>query len=163
MFSFSCCPQWKGWSEISCKPLAEMSQNAIILFFLFFLNLFIFGCVGPSFLREGPPQLQQAGATPHRGARAPHHRGLPCCGAQAPDAQAQQPRPTGPDAPRHAGSFQTRARTRAPRTGRRTPNHCTTREAPQNAIFNDALVRYYLTQRSNKNVYFLCRKCNVLC
>ena len=27
--------------------------------------------------------------TLHRGARASHHRGLSCCGAQAPDAQAQ--------------------------------------------------------------------------
>ena len=34
-------------------------------------------------------QLRQAGATLHRGARASHHRGLSCCGAQAPDAQAQ--------------------------------------------------------------------------
>ena len=30
------------------------------------------------------------GATPHRGARACHYRGLSCRGAQAPDAQAQQ-------------------------------------------------------------------------
>ena len=29
------------------------------------------------------------GATLHRGARASHYRGLSCCGAQAPDAQAQ--------------------------------------------------------------------------
>ena len=27
--------------------------------------------------------------TLHRGAQAPHYRGLSCCGAQAPDAQAQ--------------------------------------------------------------------------
>ena len=32
---------------------------------------------------------RQAGATLHRGARASHYRGLSCCGAQAPDAQAQ--------------------------------------------------------------------------
>ena len=37
-----------------------------------------------------------------------------CCGAQAPDAQAQQLWLTGPAAPRHVGSFQTRARTRVP-------------------------------------------------
>ena len=74
--------------------------------------------------------MRQAGATPHRGARASHRRGLSRCGAQAPDAQAQQPRLTGPAAPRHAGSPQTRARTRAPCTGRQTPNHCATREAP---------------------------------
>ena len=34
-----------------------------------------------------------------------------------------------PVAPRHVGSSQTRARTRVPRTGRQTPNHCATREA----------------------------------
>ena len=60
----------------------------------FFLNnslfyLFIFGCLGSSFLCEGFLQLRQAGATLHRGVRASHYRGLSCCGAQAPDAQAQ--------------------------------------------------------------------------
>ena len=37
---------------------------------------------------------------------------------------------TGPVAPRHVGSSQTRARTRVPCTGRQTLNHCATREAP---------------------------------
>ena len=65
-----------------------------ILFFFFnfiylFIYLFIYGCVGSSFLCEGFLQLRQAGATLHRGARASHYRGLFCCGAQAPDAQAQ--------------------------------------------------------------------------
>ena len=60
---------------------------------------------------------------------ASHHRGLSCCGAQAPDAQAQQLRPTGPAAPWHVGSSQTRARTRGPCIGRQTLNHCATREA----------------------------------
>ena len=82
------------------------------------------------FLCEGPLQLWQVGATLHRGARASHHRGLSRCGAQAPDAQAQQPWLTGPAAPRHAGFSQTRARTRVPCTGRQTLNHCATREAP---------------------------------
>ena len=36
---------------------------------------------------------------------------------------------TGPVAPRHVGSSQTRAQTRVPCTGRQTLNHCTTREA----------------------------------
>ena len=53
-----------------------------------------------------------------------------CCGAQAPDAQAQQLWLTGPAAPRHVGSPQTRARTRVPRIGRETLNHCATRKAP---------------------------------
>ena len=70
-----------------------------------------------------------SGATLHRGARASHHHGLSCCGAQAPDAQAQQLWLTGPVSPRHVGSSQTRARTRVPCIGRRILNHCATREA----------------------------------
>ena len=75
--------------------------------------------------------MRRAGATLHRGARASHCRGLSRCGAQAPDAQAQQLWLTGPVAPRHVGSSQTRARTRVPRIGRRILNHCATREAPK--------------------------------
>ena len=71
--------------------------------FLFFFNLFIFGCAGSSFLCKGFLQLRQAGATFHRGARASHYRGLSCCGAQAPDAQAQQLWLTGLVAPQHVG------------------------------------------------------------
>ena len=51
------------------------------------------------------------------------------CGTQAPDAQAQYLWLTGPVAPRHVGSSQTRARTRVPCIGRQTLNHCATREA----------------------------------
>ena len=39
------------------------------------------------------------GATLHHGARASHYRSLSCCGAQAPDAQAQQLWLTGPVTP----------------------------------------------------------------
>ena len=70
-----------------------------------------------------------AGTALHRGARAFLHRGPSRRGAQAPDAQAQQSRLTGPAAPRHAGSSQTRARTRVPCISRQTLNHCATREA----------------------------------
>ena len=98
--------------------------------FFFFLILFIYVCVGSSFLREGFLQLRQVGATLHRGARASHYRGLIRCGAQAPDAQAQQLRPTGLAAPRHVGSSRAGARTRVPCIGRRIPNRCATREAP---------------------------------
>ena len=63
--------------------------------------------------------------------RASHHRGLSCCGAQAPDAQAQQLWLTGPVALRHVGSSQTRARTRVPCISRQILNHCATREAPK--------------------------------
>ena len=51
------------------------------------------------------------------------------CGAQAPDAQAQQFWLTGLVAPWHVGSSQTRARTRVPCIGRQTLNHCATTEA----------------------------------
>ena len=114
-----------------------MSKSCLYHFHIFlflkkllFIYLFIFGCVGSSFLREGFLQLQQAGATLHCGARASHYHGLSCCGAQAPDAQAQQLWLTGLVAPRHVGSSQTRARTRVPCIGRQILNHCATREGP---------------------------------
>ena len=65
------------------------SRSFILFFFSLSFYLFIYGCVGSSFLREGPLQLRQVGATLHRGARASHYRSLSRCGAQAPDAQAQ--------------------------------------------------------------------------
>ena len=97
--------------------------------FFYLFILFIYGCVGSSFLYEGFLQLRQAGATLHCGARASHYRGLSCCGAQAPDAQAQQLWLTGLVALQHVGSSQTRARTRVPCIGRQILNHCATREA----------------------------------
>ena len=111
-------------------------RRSLLFFFLkkftfFSIYLFIHDCVESPPPREGPLQPRQVGTTLHRGAQASHHRGLSRCGAQAPDAQAQQLWPTGPAAPRHAGSSQTRAQTRVPRTGRQTLNHCATREAPK--------------------------------
>ena len=61
----------------------------VVVVSIFFLILFIYGCVGSSFLCEGFSYLRQVGATLHRGAWTSHYRGLSCCGAQAPDAQAQ--------------------------------------------------------------------------
>ena len=69
-----------------------MEDGVDEFFFFLIIYLFIylfFGCVGSSFLCEGFLQLRRAGATLHRGARASHYRVLSCCGAQAPDAQAQ--------------------------------------------------------------------------
>ena len=43
---------------------------------------------------------------------------------------------TGPVAPWHVGSSQTRARTRVPCIGRQILNHCATREAPPRLFFN---------------------------
>ena len=65
-----------------------------------------------------------------RGPRGPLTIAASHCGAQAPDAQAQQLWLTGRVAPRHVGSSQTRARTRVPCIGRQILNHCATREAP---------------------------------
>ena len=72
------------------RPLFSWDSHDVPwLFFFFFFFMFIFGCVGSSPLCEGPLQLRRVGATLHRGARASHYRGLSCCGAEAPDAQAQ--------------------------------------------------------------------------
>ena len=111
-------------------------MSLLLFFFLIlFIYLFIiFGCVGSSPLCEGFLQLRRVGATLHRGARVSHCRGLSRCGAQAPDAQAQQLWLTGPVAPWHVGSSQTRARTRVPCIGRQILNHCATREAPQSTF-----------------------------
>ena len=120
-----------NWSKLGFTSNCVKVLLIYYLCIFFFLNiyLFIYGCVGSSFLCEGFLQLWQAGTTLHRSARASHYRGLSCCGAQAPDAQAQQLWPTGPVAPRHVGSSQTRARTRVPCIGRQILNHCATREA----------------------------------
>ena len=117
-------------------------------FIYLFIYLFIYGCVGSSFLCEGFPQPRQAGATLHRSARASHHRGLSCCRAQAPDAQAQQLWLMGPVAPRHVGSSQTRARTPVPRIGRRILNHCATREAHRS-------LHSYLEAATKRNVAYI--------
>ena len=65
-----------------CKQFWYLLKRVLTLSFKF-IYLFIYGCVGSSPLCEGFLQLWQAGATPHRGVRASHHRGLSCCGAQA--------------------------------------------------------------------------------
>ena len=63
------------------KPRKDTQLFFLKCFVLFcflnlFIYLFIFGCVGSSFLYEGFLQLWQVGATLHRGARASHYRGL---------------------------------------------------------------------------------------
>ena len=107
----------------------------------FYLFIYLFRLCWVFVSCEGFLQLRQAGATLHRGARTFHYRGLSCCGAQAPDAQAQQLWRTGLVAPWHVGSSQTRARTRVPCIGRQTLNHCATRET----LFVDFLTMAILT------------------
>ena len=107
--------------------------SPLLLFFL--INYFFYGYIGSSFLCEGFLYLWQAGATFHHDAQASHYCGLSCCGAQAPDVQAQQLWLKGLVTPWHVGSSQTRARTHVPCIGRLILNHCTPREAPL-AAFN---------------------------
>ena len=129
------------WVELGIRcQKAKLSYFIFFFIFYFFkkfiyLFIFIFGCVGSQFLCEGFLHLRRAEATLHRGAQASHRRGLSRCGAQAPDAQAQQLWLRGLVAPRHVGSSQTRARTRVPCIGRQTLNHCATREAPKLSYF----------------------------
>ena len=109
-----------------------MDHFFLLLSIYLSIYLFIYpfmAVLGPHLCARALPSCGKWGATLHRGARAPHHCGLSRCGAQAPDAQAQQLWFTGLVAPRHAGSSQTRARTRVPCTGRHILNHCATREA----------------------------------
>ena len=97
----------------------------ILSFFLkIYLFIFIFGCVGSSFLCEGFLQLRQAGATLHRGARpltiaaslvVEHRllmRRLSSCGSQAQLLRSMWdlPRPgLEPVSPALAGRFSTTA------------------------------------------------------
>ena len=65
-------------------------QNSFFFFFLIYLFIYLFLAVlGLRFCARAFSSCGKRGATPHRGARASHYRGLSCCGAQAPDAQAQ--------------------------------------------------------------------------
>ena len=73
----------------------------------------------------------------------------PVAEQQALDAQAQWPLLTGAAAPRHVGSSQTAARTRVPCIGRRTPNHCATREAQNAPSLNYGMLLKILIQFSH--------------
>ena len=138
------------WSSYNQTNVAYFFLFCFV-FFVFFLNFiatfiiylsiyfwlcWVFGsCEGFLRLRQVGATLHRgAGTALHRGARAPPYRGPSRCGAQAPDAQAQQLWLTGPAAPWHVGSSQTRARTRVPCISRQTLNHCATREAHQCGI-----------------------------
>ena len=112
--------------------VSDVQQSVYIFFFFFLIYLFIYLFMAALGLRSCARAFSSCGK---RGplliaVRGPLTVTASYCGAQAPDAQAQQLWLTGPSAPRHVGSSQTRARTRVPCTGRQTLNHCATREAP---------------------------------
>ena len=85
--------------------LIRVVARALICFFLFFFVFFLMAVLGLRFCARAFSSCGRRGATLHRSARASHSRGLSCCGAQAPDAQAQQLWLTGPAAPRACGIF----------------------------------------------------------
>ena len=72
---------WKYYILLFCNSLSTHFFFKELLTFLFIYLFIYLAVLGLRFW--------QAGATLHRGARASHYRGLSCCGAQAPDAQAQ--------------------------------------------------------------------------
>ena len=99
--------------------------------YILFMYVCMYVCMavlGLRFCARAFPSCGKRGPLPIA-VRGPPTTAASRCRAQAPDAQAQQPWPTGRVAPRHAGSSQTRARTRVPRTGGQTLHHCATREA----------------------------------
>ena len=121
------------WSKDTCfLPWRKCFYSYFIYLFIYFLAV-----LGLRFVRGLSPVTASGGHSSSRcGDRSSSRcagpsppRPPPRCGAQAPDAQAQQPWLTGPAAPRHVGSSQTRARTRVPCISRQTLNHCATREA----------------------------------
>ena len=77
---------------------------------------------------------------------------------------------TGPVAPRHVGSSQTRARTRVPCIGRQILNHCATREAPVHVfllpstfpLYGFTVICYLVHLLTNICVPFLRRKFSLL-
>ena len=134
-------------------------ENWLFFFFLInlFIYLFIFGCVGSSLLCAGcllvavsggysPTSLRCSGFSlswllllQTTGSR---RAGFSSCGTWAQQlwlagsrAQAQQLWRTGLVAPWHVGSSRARARTRVPCIGRRILNHCATREALANCLW----------------------------
>ena len=72
-YSFSLC----FLNLTNCLGTYSKSFTDLFCIFIYlFTYLFIFGCVGSSFLCEGFLQLRQVGATLHRGARASLSRPL---------------------------------------------------------------------------------------
>ena len=114
----------------------------IVIFYLFiyiFLYLFL-AVLGLRFCARASSSCGKRGPL-FIVVRGPlHYRGLSCCGAQAPDVQAQYLWLTDLVAPWHVGSSQTRAWTRVPCIGRQILNHCATREAQGFLSFNLIMV-----------------------
>ena len=83
---------------------------------------------GPLLTAVHGPLIVVASPVAERGLQARGPQRLWLVGSRA---QAQKLWHTGPVAPQHVGSSQTRARTHVPCIGRQTLNHCATREVPR--------------------------------
>ena len=106
-----------------------LQYESFFFFFKYFFAYLFRAVFGPCFCMRAFSSCGKWGPL-FIAARGPLTVTTSCCGAQAPDAQAEQLWLTGPAAPRHVGSSQTRARTRVPCIGRQTLSHRATREAP---------------------------------
>ena len=99
------------------------------------VNDFMFGCTGPSLLREGFLWLWRAGPALHCGAQDSLRGGFSCCGAQASGVVTLGCREWAQQlwrlsSTRHVGSSWTRYQTRVLCTDQQILNHQTTREVP---------------------------------
>ena len=87
MLSIFSCAYWSSvfllWRNVYLGLLP------IFLFIYLFIYLFNLWLCWVFVSVRGLSLVVASGATLHGGARASHYRGLSCCGAQAPDAQAQ--------------------------------------------------------------------------
>ena len=77
-----CHPQ-ESYNRQRCSFFFFLKGTPLFILFLAVLGLHFCVRAFSSCSKRGPL------FTLHRGARASHYRGLSCCGAQAPDAQAQ--------------------------------------------------------------------------
>ena len=70
-------------SKVLCNLIITCFTVALFFFLIYFWLCWVFASM------RGLSLVAASRATLHRGAWASHYRGLSCCGAQAPDPQAQ--------------------------------------------------------------------------
>ena len=97
--------------------------------FVLFIYLFIFGCTGSLLLHPGFSLVEASRGHSLLWCTGLSLRWPPLLRSAGSRTQAQQLQRTDLVAPWHVGSSRTSTRTRVPCIGRRTPNHCATREA----------------------------------
>ena len=78
----------RGLDLVNLKVSYSMNRLWVVFFFNKFLNLFL-AVLDLRFCARAFSSCGPLGTTLPHGARASYFRGLSCCRAQAPDAQAQ--------------------------------------------------------------------------